>query len=185
MTAHTPKTGDAVFKTLGSTAIAGAADTIHALERCADKTQFVLTHERAVVNAAAPIFFQFEDSDQPDIELCASHALSLRVVDRKESQELSTEKAVEEARKKRNIKDAVKLDAENELIATVAEKVMAILNVPRSHKDITTVLNLTPRVAKAITERLIFAKRIEYNDGKFVKVGYYENPDEETLLPGG
>jgi hypothetical protein len=185
MTAHTPKTGDAVFKTLGSTAIAGAADTIHALERCADKTQFQLTHERAVVNAAAPIFFQFEDGPEPDMEIGASYSLTLRIVDRKESQELTTEKAVEEARKKRNIKDAVKLDAENELIATVAERVIAIADVPRSHKDITTMLNVAPKVARAITERLLFAKRLEYYDGKFVKPGYYEKPDDDPLLPGG
>lgn len=185
VTAHTPKTGDAVFKTLGSTAIAGAADTIHALDKGADKTQFVLTHERAIVNAAAPIHFQFQDSSEPDFELGASFSLGIQVLDRKEAQENAEEKEIAEARKKRAIKNAVKQDAEEELIATVSERVFAVLDVPRSMSDVTKIINIPPRVSRPVLERLFFAKRILYQDGKYVRPEYYEKPDEESLLLGG
>jgi hypothetical protein len=184
VTAHTPKTGDAVFKTLGSTAIAGAADTIHALDKGADKTQFVLTHERAIVNAAAPIFFQFQDSPEPDFELGASFALGVSVLDRKEAQENAEEKEIVEARKKRAIKNAVKQDAEEELIATVSERVFAVLDVPRSMTDVTKIINIPPRVSRPVLERLFFAKRILYQDGKYVRPEYYEKASEDTLLRG-
>lgn len=181
MTAHTPKTGDAIFKTLGSTAIVGAADTIHSLERNGDKTQFTLTHERSIVNAASPVAFHFVDIGELDIELGASFGLGLSVVDKAESIENEQERAIQEDRKKRAIKNAVREDAIKEAVAQSSERVFSLVDVPRTNTDIGRMINLTPKLLKMVLDKLISDKRLTYSNGKFQRADYNEESFDDLL----
>jgi hypothetical protein len=173
MTVHTPKSGDGVFKTMGSTAIAGAADTIHSLENIgSDKNKLRLTVTRAVMRGAAPIAFEFVDSSEHDFELDASHALSIEVIDAADAAAELEAKKLEEARDKRAFKEKLAAEAMDEKIAAYVERVMGCFDVPRTQNEVSKMLVIDTKLLKHVLDFLTRQGNLVMDRGRFQRTGW-------------
>lgn len=173
MTVHTPKSGDGVFKTMGSTAIAGAADTIHSLENIgSDKNKLRLTVTRAVMRGAAPIAFEFVDSSDQDFELDASRALSIEVIDAADAAAELEEKKLEEAREKRAFKEKAKTEELNEKIGAYVSRVLGCLDVPRTQNEVSKMLIIDTKLLRAVFGHLTEQLQVVYKNGRYQRADW-------------
>jgi hypothetical protein len=174
VTAHSPKSsGEDVFKTLGSITIAGAADTIHLIERGGDKTKFTFSCARAVTHASAPVCFQFTDSKDVDFELETSYALHLETISAEELAAAQMEATIEAEREKRALKQRLAEDRFREVEQSYTESVCALLNQRPgiTHKEILASIG-APDLTNPMLGMII---------SKLEKTGRLKNEDEAEV----